>query len=77
MKRPFVGLLGTAFLASIIPLSGCDSGGDSGMPADTTPGVPLDSLKADMGAFKKDQASKKSTSESTPSTPTPESKPKG
>ncbi len=59
MKRTFVGVLCTAFVASIIPLAGCDSGGgDAGVPADTTPGVPLDSMKADMKTFKKEAAGK-------------------
>jgi hypothetical protein len=74
MKRTWAGVLSGAILASILPLAGCDSGGDTGMPTDTTPGVPLDSLKADMGAFKKEQASKKNTSESKPGAPAPESK---
>jgi len=58
MKRTFVGVLCAAFVASIIPLAGCDGGGDAGMPADTKPGIPLDSLKADMKTFKKEAAAK-------------------
>jgi hypothetical protein len=60
MKRTLCAVLGTAFLASIIPLAGCDGGGDAGMPADTKPGVPLDTMKnmADMKTFKKDAAKK-------------------
>lgn len=73
MKRALVCALSIAFLASVFGLAGCDSGGDSGMPADKTPGVPLESMKADMGAFKKDQAAKKGASDSAPSA---ESKPK-
>ncbi len=60
MKRTVVGVLCTAFVASIIPLAGCDSGGDAGLPTDTKPGVPLDTMKgmADMKTFKKEAAGK-------------------
>jgi hypothetical protein len=70
MKRTLVGVLSTAFLVSIIPLAGCGGGGDAGVPADTTPGVPLDKMKgmADMKAFNKDAAAKKAESAKTPQT---------
>jgi hypothetical protein len=48
MKRAFVHALSIAVLASVLPLTGCDSGGDSGVPADQTPGIPLNSVKTDM-----------------------------
>lgn len=69
MKRTLVGVLSTAFLASIIPLAGCDSGGDAGLPADTKPGVPLESMKADMSKFKKQDVKKEDAGAKTPGTP--------
>ena len=68
MKRAFVGVLSAAFLASIIPLAGCGGGGDAGMPADTTPGVPLDKMKdmANMKTFDKESKSKKAEAPKAP-----------
>jgi len=70
MKRTLVGVLSTAFFASIIPLTGCgDGGGGAGMPADTAPGVSLDSMKADMKTFKKEAPNKTGADAKTPSPP--------
>jgi hypothetical protein len=64
MKRALVGVLCTAFLVSIVPLVGCGGGGDTGVPADTTQGVPLSNVKTEMKnlpTMLKEQHSKKET----------------
>ncbi|MGO9470314.1 MAG: hypothetical protein ACLQIB_05220 [Isosphaeraceae bacterium] len=69
MKRTFVGVLCAAFVSSIIPLAGCDSGGDAGMPADKTPGVPLDSMKADLKGFNPKEGASKTGADAKTGTP--------
>jgi hypothetical protein len=51
MKRSLVGVLSTTFVASIIPLAGCGEG-DTGVPTDQTPGIPLDTIKTEMKSMK-------------------------
>ncbi len=49
MKRFVMSALGVLLVAGSVGLTGCESGGvDPGMPKDTTPGVPLKDMTADM-----------------------------
>jgi len=51
MKRIVVSALGVLLIAVFVGVMGCESGGvDTGIPKDTTPGVPIDKMKemADM-----------------------------
>jgi hypothetical protein len=52
MKRSLVGVLSAVVLGSTVTLTGCGGGSDTGVPADTTPGVPLDSVKTEMKSMK-------------------------
>jgi hypothetical protein len=49
MKRSLVNILCCGVVIGALGLCGCDGGGmPEGAPKDTTPGVPLDSIKANM-----------------------------
>ncbi len=50
MRRMLVSSLGAALLLGVV---GCGGGGiDEGVPADTKPAIPLDTVKANMGETK-------------------------
>jgi hypothetical protein len=52
MRRLLVTGLSIAGLSLSLAVTGCGDGGQEGVPTDTTPGVPIDSVKTQMAPVK-------------------------